>query len=91
MTHITRLRQQDLGALVSLQADRLETALIEPWKATGRPREDLHLASLLALATTAVAMRKAGDLPVEVWAECMRIAADPSSLLYQLPALPGQL
>lgn len=70
-------------------SNAIEDALIKPWRQSGRPHADLFLAGLLSLAVTARALRSAGDVPVEAWAEACRIAADTSSLTYTMPVLPA--
>lgn len=70
-------------------SNAIEAALIKPWRESGRPPADLHLAGLLSLAVTARALRSAGGLPVEAWAEACRIAADTTSLTYTMPVLPA--
>lgn len=89
MNHISRAREQDLGPLVQRMSNAIEDALIKPWRESGRPQADLFLAGLLSLAVTARALRSAGDVPVEAWAEACRIAADTSSLTYTMPVLPA--
>jgi len=71
-------------------SNAIEAALIKPWRESGRPLADLHLAGLLSLAVTARALRDAGGIPVEAWAEACRIASDTTSLTYTMPVLPAK-
>lgn len=89
MNHLSRAHEQDLGPLVQRMSNSIEDALIKPWRESGRPQADLFLAGLLSLAVTARALRSAGGLPVEAWAEACRIAADTTSLTYTMPVLPA--
>lgn len=79
----------DLAPLVQQMAVRIEHAVFLATRESGRTADDSVLAALLALATSAAALRSAFDIPVEVWAECNRIAQSPSSLLSLLPPQPA--
>ncbi|KAF1049352.1 hypothetical protein [Xylophilus sp.] len=89
MTHFPRLRQQDLGGLVSRMGDAAQAACIRAWRETGRPTADLHAAVLLAAASLASIAREAGHLPTEAWAEANCIAQDPASLINTAPGIPA--
>lgn len=83
MNHFTRLRQQDLGPLVSRMAHAALRAMLNEWIKSGRPRLDCHDALLLSSATLGTFARLQGDFPIQAWSEANRIAQDPHSLLNQ--------